>query len=1219
MKLRTSLFALLGLAAALVGCRPEEADIKLPQIKIAGPALTFDEETKQASCPLDMQLVNIPLTVTANRDWVAEIDWDSDEVPWIAVTPEAGVASDQPQQVTLTVLNNAGYNRNKRVKFTIGYDYKTIDITQTGERGEEIIGTLDNPLTVAGAVKYVKSLGSDVQSSSGVYVKGKISRIDDGSNFASSGTYGNATFYISDDGSDTSEQFYCYRVLYLGNKKWTSKDPDVKVGDDVIIYGYVVNYKGNTPETVQGTAFVYEHNGVNRGTDEGGGGGNEGTPAGTGTAADPYNVAAARAAVKDLTWTANDNYEKTGTVYVKGKISRIADNGTFGQSGTFGNASFYINDGEDGAELYAYRILYLGNKKYTSGTDIKVGDEVVICGELMNYRGNTPETVSNAAYLYSLNGEGEGGGGGDTPTGEAKGTGTLDDPYNALGAANAVKDLTWTSNTEYQSTGEVYIKGKISRIANKGTFTEGGTYGNASFYISDDGKEANEFYCFRILYLDNKKFEAGQTDIKVGDEVVVYGQLMNYQGNTPETVAGKAYLYSLNGSGGGGDTPGGEIKAMTIAAYLAEPVSTTQWYELTGTVSNIANTTYGNFDLTDDSGKVYVYGLCATKVEKNDKSFASLDIKEGDNITIITLRSEHNGSPQAGGNTPAYLKSKNGGGTPSTEGTGTLDDPYTAVGAAAAVKDLTWTSNSDYQKTEKVYVKGKISRIANKGTYTESGSYGNASYYISADGTENGEFYIFRSLYFNGEKYTAGTDIKVGDEVIVYGSLMNYQGKTPETVAGENWLYSLNGKTDGGGSDTPSGGTLDNPYTVAQALAAVKDLTWTSNTEYESTEDVYMKGKISRIANKGTFTEGGSYGNASFYISDDGAETNEFYCFRVLYLENKKFEEGQTDIKVGDEVIVYGKLMNYKGNTPETVSGKAYVYSLNGKTEPGSGGGDTPAAGTVDNPYTVAQALDAVKDLTWTSNTEYESTDDVYMKGKISRIANKGTFTEGGSYGNASFYISDDGTETNEFYCFRILYLGNKKFEEGQTDIKVGDEVVIYGKLMNYKGNTPETVSGKAYLYSLESAPGGGGGDTPSGSSVSFATNSSAQTWAEATDGTYGDGFATTAQGLKLGFYKHTSSNKPVAPNENHVRIYKNAVLCVEPADGKKIKKIVIGCAPNAGSSSYCFDMTGLEGGASATCDKEALTVTWTGSAAKVVLHANNGQVRMEKITVEFE
>ena len=838
------MFALLGLAAALVGCRPEEADILLPEIKIAGPALTFDAETKLASCPLDMQLVNIPLTITANRDWNAEINWDSDEIPWIAVTPEAGVASDQPQQVTLTVLNNAGYNRNKRVKFSIGYDYKTIDITQTGERGEEIIGTLDNPLTVAGAVKYVKSLGADVQSSSGVYVKGKISRIDDGNNFAASGTYGNATFYISDDGGTTSEQFYCYRVLYLGNKKWTSKDPDVKVGDDVIIYGHVVNYKGNTPETVQGTAFVYEHNGVNRGTDEGGGGGSEGTPAGSGTAADPYNVAAARAAVKDLTWTSNTEYEKTGTVYVKGKISRIADNGTFGQSGTFGNATFYINDdGAEGAELYAYRILYLGNKKYTSGTDIKVGDEVVICGELMNYRGNTPETVSNAAYLYSLNGEG--GGGGDTPPGpggDPAGTGTQTDPYNVAAARNAVKDFTWTSNTEYDKTGTVYVKGKISKIADNGTFGQSGTFGNATFYISDDGKEGNELYCYRILYLGNVKYTSG-TDIQVGDEVIVYGALMNYKGNTPETVANENWLYSLNGktdgSGGGGDTPGG-----------------------------------GN-------------------------------------------------------------------------GTGTLTDPYTALGAIDAVKDLTWTSNTVYDKTDKVYVKGKISRIANNGTYVGGGTYGNASYWISADGTEKDEFQIFRSLYFKGEKYTEGTDIQVGDEVIVYGALMNYKGNTPETVANENWLYSLNGKTDGSG--------------------------------------------------------------------------------------------------------------------------------------------------------------------------------------------------------------------------------------------------------------------------------GGGGGDTPSGASVSFATNAGTQTWAAETDGTYGVGFGTTTEGLKLGYYKHTGGTAAVAPNANHVRIYKNSVLSVASAEGKKIKKIVIGCAPNSGTTSYCFDMAGLEGGASATCDKSALTVTWTGSASKVVLHANNGQIRMEKITVEFE
>ena len=1068
MKLATRFLTLLAFAAAVfTGCRPEERDIDLPQIQVGGSDLHFDAETKKASVALDKDLTTLVLSVEANRDWTADINWDSDEVPWIAVTPDHGEAADSPQRVVVTVLNNAGYNRNKQVKFSINYDYKTIAFSQVGERGEEIIGTLDNPLTVAGAVKYVKSLGADVQSSSGVYVKGKISRIDDNNNFASSGTYGNATFYISDDGTENGDQFYCYRVLYLGNKKWSSKtDTDIKVGDDVIIYGKVVNYKGNTPETVQGTAFIYEHNGVNRGTDEGGGGGDEGTPAGTGTLDDPYNVSAARAAVKDMTWTSNDTYDKTGVVYVKGKISRIADNGTYGQSGTYGNATFYINDdGADGAELYAYRILYLGNKKYTSGTDIKVGDEVIICGELMNYRGNTPETVANSAYLYSLNGDTGGGVTPPGPGGDPAGSGTQADPYNVAAARNAVKDFTWTSNTDYQKTGTVYVKGKISRIADNGTYGQSGTYGNATFYISDDGKEGNELYCYRILYLGNVKYTSG-TDIKVGDDVVICGELMNYRGNTPETVANAAYLYSLNESGGGGggdDT--GDVKAVSVAEFIAAPESDKQVYELVGTIGGTINTTYGNFDLADETGSVYVYGLTATELgygAKNDKSYASLGLAEGDKIKIRGYRGSYGDKIEV---VYAWFIEKvsgggGGGDTPGGNGSGTLDDPYTPAGAINAVKDLTWTSNTDYQKTDKVYVKGKISRIANNGTYVGGGTYGNASYYISADGTENEEFYIFRSLYFNGEKYTSGTDIKVGDEVIVYGALMNYKGNTPETVAGENWLYSLNGDTGsggGGGGDTPAGVKA---VTVAQFNAAP-----------ESDSQVYeLVGTIGGSINT-------TYGN--FDLADE--------------------------------------------------TGSVYVYGL--------------------------------------------------------------TATELGY-----------GAKNDKSYA--------------SLGLAEGDKIKIRG----YRGSYGDKIE-VVYAWFIEkvSGGGGGGGETPGGNAVSFATNSSAQSWTADSDGTYGSGFAATAQGLKLAYYKHTSSSNPVAPNENHVRVYKNSALSIASTEGKKIKKIVIGCAPDAGSTSYCFDMTGLEGGANATADKSAKTVTWTGSASKVVLHANNGQVRMEKITVEFE
>lgn len=264
-------------------------------------------------------------------------------------------------------------------------------------------------------------------------------------------------------------------------------------------------------------------------------------PAGTGTQDDPFNVMAAINYAQQLEVGA----ESSQNIYIKGVVVSIAENYTT----QYGNARFYISDdGTARNQFLIYRALYLGNKKYTEGDLLQEGDTVIVCGIVTNYNG-TIETQQNKAFLYSLNGKTEGGGGGQT--GEAKGSGTLADPYNPVGAALAVANLTWTSNDDYQTTSDVYVKGKISRIADNGTFTGGGTYGNASFYISEDGTQNGEFYCFRILYLGNKKFESGKTDIKVGDEVIVYGQLMNYRGNTPETVAGKAYLYSLNGKSEG--------------------------------------------------------------------------------------------------------------------------------------------------------------------------------------------------------------------------------------------------------------------------------------------------------------------------------------------------------------------------------------------------------------------------------------------------------------------------------------------------------------------------------------------------------------------------------------------------------------------------------------------------------------------------------------------
>lgn len=98
-----------------------------------------------------------------------------------------------------------------------------------------------------------------------------------------------------------------------------------------------------------------------------------------------------------------------------------------------------------------------------------------------------------------------------------------------------------------------------------------------------------------------------------------------------------------------------EPLGATIEEFLAAEPSTAVWYKLTGTISNITNTTYGNFNLEDETGSVYVYGLTATQVANNDQSFASLRLKEGDVVTLIGTRAVYNNSPQVGG--PAYYVS----------------------------------------------------------------------------------------------------------------------------------------------------------------------------------------------------------------------------------------------------------------------------------------------------------------------------------------------------------------------------------------------------------------------------------------------------------------------------------------------------------------------------------------------------------------------------------
>lgn len=265
------------------------------------------------------------------------------------------------------------------------------------------------------------------------------------------------------------------------------------------------------------------------------------TPAGTGTKDDPYNVAAVIQYCKSL----GSSVESDKDVYIKGIVTQVKEQ----YSTDYGNVTVYIADNVSGTEFYVYRALYFNNKKWTTGDkELKAGDEVVFCGKVMNYSGNTPETVQSKAWLYSLNGETADGGSTTPDGGEAKGTGTAADPFNSVAAQKYTEALTADAATKQ----EFYIKGKIQKIADNGEFSA--SYGNASFYIADD-ENSEQFYIFRTYYFGGEKWKEGNTQIKVGDEVVVCAKLINYKGNTPETNQG-GKLISLNGktSDDGSDT-----------------------------------------------------------------------------------------------------------------------------------------------------------------------------------------------------------------------------------------------------------------------------------------------------------------------------------------------------------------------------------------------------------------------------------------------------------------------------------------------------------------------------------------------------------------------------------------------------------------------------------------------------------------------------------------
>lgn len=387
-------------------------------------------------------------------------------------------------------------------------------------------GTKDNPYNVAGAIEKCQEIGPEV-SKDKYYIKGLVV-----ATASADAQYGNATFYIHDEGSNT--KFYCYQVAGPDGKK-LSEGYTFKVDDEVVIYGPMYNYNGNTPETAsKGAAWVVLHNGEA----PGGGDTPSGDAKGTGTLEDPFNAVAANLEASKLAsgTTSDKQY------YIKGKVAKIPSNANYGEGKYPTTANYYISDdGEDANTFYIYASKYLGNKDYSEGAVLKVGDEVIVFGNITNYNG-TYETAQNKNYLYSLNGEN--GSGGDTPSSDL---GTKDNPLTVVKALDVINALSDGGETET----EAYVKGKISKVQ---SYSD--KYKSITYYISDDGTETKELQIYSGKNIGGAEF-ASQDDLSAGDEVVVKGKLKKFMksGEVVPEMNQPNEIISITKAGGG--TPSG--------------------------------------------------------------------------------------------------------------------------------------------------------------------------------------------------------------------------------------------------------------------------------------------------------------------------------------------------------------------------------------------------------------------------------------------------------------------------------------------------------------------------------------------------------------------------------------------------------------------------------------------------------------------------------------
>lgn len=253
------------------------------------------------------------------------------------------------------------------------------------------------------------------------------------------------------------------------------------------------------------------------------------------------------------------------------------------------------------------------------------------------------------------------------------------------------------------------------------------------------------------------------------------------------------------------------------------------------------------------------------------------------------------------------------------------------------------------------------------------------------------------------------------------------------------------------GDATKSGNNFTYPVTVPASVTSIT-ITFSNSTSSNARfDDVKLfQGDAKKNA-------GLSWGTASRSVTIGSAD-NKFPTLtngNNLDVTYSSSDETVATINAAGEItlVAAGKTTisaAFAGNDEYEAQTVSYELTVAGETTP-----EDPSESIKNTPetaYTVAKAIELIEAGKGLS-------DSVYVAGTIVSVKEVST-----TYGNATYYISDDGTSTNQLTVYRGYYLGKEKFT-AEDQIAAGQKVIVYGKLVDYNG-TKEMNTGN-YLYSI--------------------------------------------------------------------------------------------------------------------------------------------------------